>query len=763
MTTIDKPAYRVVGTSPVRPDGLDKVTGAARYASDIHLPGMLHAAFVRSPHAHARILGIDTSRALELPGVLAVVTAADFAITENKSIDFSELQGNARMLAENILAGEKALYQGHAVAAVAAVDVYTAQKAAELIDVRYEPLQPVLTVEDAMRDGAPLLHEDMTTRFRVERFAKGDDTGERSNVAGHWSLSRGDNAAGFAKADVVVEREFRMRAVHQGYIEPHASTATWGPDDRVTVWTSTQSPFAIRAATAAIIGLPEHRVKVVPMEIGGGFGGKLVPYADPVVAMLSRKTGRPVKHVMSRVEEFQGTGPTSGGTIRAKIGATKDGKLVAADLWMAFEAGAFPGSPVAGGAVTCLAPYAIENFQVEGFDVVCNRQKVAAYRAPGQPQANFAVETVVDELAETLGIDPLEFRRLNTVREGDRTPSGVPHPAMGYNEVLDAIANHPHYKAPIEGPNRGRGLAVGYRLNGGNVSSVTVSVNADGSVNVITGAVDIGGSRAAVAMAAAEALGIGMDDVNVTVADTDSIGQTGPTAGSRTTYDTTMAVMDACAQVRKELAARAALTWNVDPADVRFENGEFSNAKGDQRLNFRDLAGRMVPTGGPVIRSAINENKDVGPIFGATLVDVEVDPDTGKVDVQRVTAFMDAGRAIHRDYAAGQLQGGTVQGIGWALHEEYFLDDDGNLKNPSFLDYRIPTMLDVPDIEAVMVEVPNPRHPLGVRGVGEIPIVTPQAAIANAIAQATGVRLTELPMKPGVVLEALGAAAAGKG
>ncbi len=316
MTTIEKPTFRVVGTSPVRPDGLDKVTGAARYASDIHLPGMLHAAFVRSPHAHARILGIDTSRALELPGVLAVVTAADFAITENKSIDFSELQGNARMLAENILAGEKALYQGHAVAAVAAVDVYTAQKAAALIDVRYEQLQPVLTVEDAMRDGAPLLHEDMTTRFRVERFAKGDDTGERSNVAGHWSLRRGDNAAGFAKADVVVEREFRMRAVHQGYIEPHASTATWGPDDRVTVWTSTQSPFAIRAATAAIIGLPEHRVKVVPMEIGGGFGGKLVPYADPVVAMLSRKTGRPVKHVMSRVEEFQGTGPTSGGTTR---------------------------------------------------------------------------------------------------------------------------------------------------------------------------------------------------------------------------------------------------------------------------------------------------------------------------------------------------------------------------------------------------------------------------------------------------------------
>ena len=761
MTTVEKPAYRIIGTQPVRPDGVDKVTGRARYASDIHLPGMLHAAFVRSPHSHARILGIDTSRALELPGVLAVVTAGDFVISNNKQIDFAEIQGNPRMIAENILASEKALYQGHAVAAIAAVDVHTAQKAAELVEVQYEVLPPVLTVEDAMRADAPLLHEDMTTRFRVERFARGDDTGTRSNVAGHWSLSRGDTAAGFAQADVIVERELRTRAVHQGYIEPHASTANWGEDDRVTVWTSTQSPFAIRAATAAIIGLPEHRVKVVPMEIGGGFGGKLSPYADPVVALLSRKTGRPVKHVMSRTEEFQSTGPTSGGTIRCKIGATKDGKVVAAELWMAFEAGAFPGSPVAGGAVTCLAPYAIENFQIDGYDVVCNRQKVAAYRAPGQPQANFGVETVMDELAEKLNIDPLEFRRANTVREGDRTPSGVPHPAIGYNEMLDAIANHPHYKSPIEGPNRGRGLAVGYRLNGGNVSSVTVSVNADGSLNVVTGAVDIGGSRAVVAMAAAEALGLDMDDVNVTVADTDSIGQTGPTAGSRTTYDTTMAVMDACRQVREEFARRAALTWGVDEDTVTYAEGSFANSKGDEKLSFKDIAGKMLQTGGAVIRSAINDNKDVGPIFGATLIDVEVDTDTGKVDVQRVTAFMDAGRALHPGYAEGQLQGGTVQGIGWALHEEYFVNDEGRLMNPSFLDYRIPTTLDVPEIEAVMVEVPNPRHPLGVRGVGEIPIVTPQAALANAIAQATGARLNRLPMNPGAILEALGHLPAG--
>jgi CO/xanthine dehydrogenase Mo-binding subunit len=596
-------------------------------------------------------------------------------------------------------------------------------------------------------------------------------------------LQRGDLAQGFAEAEVIVEREFTTAPVHQGYIETHASTGLWSSDGRITIWTSSQYPFGVRAQTAAILGVPESTVKIVPMEIGGGFGGKTITYLDPVVAMLSRKSGQPVKIVLTRKEVFEGTGPTSGAFVRCKIGATRDGRITSAELYLAYEAGAFPGSPVGGGVTSGLALYKIDNFVVDGYDVVVNLQKTAAYRAPGQPQANFAVEQVINELARQIGMDPIAFRLHNAATEGDRQPTGVPYPRIGCVEVLEAMRNHPHYSAPLEGPNRGRGIALAHRQNGGLRSSVTLSINADGTVNCVTGSVDIGGSRAAIAMQVAEALGIGAEDVHPTVVDTDSIGFTGPTAGSRTTYDTGLAVYNAAQEVTRQMAARAALLWDVEPDSVHCAKGVFVaerphnpadrtstdeelaaadtvTAGGDDKpeqlsMSFRDLAARLMRTGEPVICSATNDNADVGPIFGGLIVDVAVDADTGKVQIERCTAVMDAGQAIHPSYVEGQLQGGTVQGIGWALNEEYYVAEDGAMLNATLLDYRMPTSLDVPMIDTVLVEVPNPRHPYGVRGVAEVPIIPPLAAVANAIHDAVGVRLTALPMKPGVVHQAL--------
>lgn len=753
----DRPrAYRVLGTRPIRHDGVDKVTGAARYGADIQLPGMLHGRILRSPHAHARIRSINTSKAAALPGVRAVVTAADFPIMAQSGIDFAQLQGNARMIAENVLARDKVLYKGHALAAVAATDRHIAEEALQLIEVDYEILPTVLTLHDAMQPDAPLLHEEMTTRFRVERFARGDDTGVKSNIAGHIQHKRGDVEAGFRQADVIVEREFTTQSVHHGYIEPHVTTASWSTDGHVTIWTSTQGAFAIRSSTAAIVGIPESQVKVIPMEIGGGFGGKAVTYLDPVAAMLAKKSGRPVKIVMTRQEVFEGTGPSSATHMRTKIGATQDGTITAAQLYLAFEAGAFPGSPVGGGALTGLGPYKIEHLLVDGYDVVCNKQKAQGYRAPGQSQATLAVETVIDELAERLGMDPMEFRLRNAVQAGDLMPNGAPHAPFGCRELEAAMLAHPHYDAPLTGPHQGRGLAVGFRWQGGQSSSATIHVNSNGTLNLITGSVDIGGTRTAVAMQVAEVLGLQPEAIVPTVVDTDTIGYTATTGGSRIAFDTGLAAIAAAEEVRKQMAARAALLWGKPVEDVVYNDDVFTcTTHPAERLSFQELAGKLMSTGGAVTCSASAHSTGVGPIFAGNIVDVEVDPETGKVQILRYTTFLDAGLAVHPAYVEGQMQGGTVQGIGWALNEEYVFTADGTLANGSFLDYRMPTSLDVPMIDTVILEVPNPRHPFGLRGVGEAPIIPPLAAVANAIYQAVGVRMDRLPMSPGAILAAL--------
>lgn len=749
MATLDKPTqYKVIGTSPLRHDGVDKVTGRAQYGADIRLPGMLYGAVLRSLHAHARILSIDTTQAEKLHGVHAVITAGDLPDLESKIVELGEGIVNRRHQSNNCLARDKVLYYGHAVAAVAAVNPHVAQEALELIRVEYEILPPVLDVRKAMQADAPVLLEDL----RTDEFGK--KGGSPTNIAAHSRDECGDIKKGFNEAKFIVEREFTTSMVHQGYIEPQNATAQYNPDGQITIWCSTQGAFGVREQTAEILEIPVSDIRVIPMEIGGGFGGKVGVYLEPLAVMLSRKSGyRPVKLTMSRAEVLTSTGPTSGSYIKIKVGANAEGKITAAEATLMYEAGAYPESPVGAGMGVILAPYRIENAVIEGYDVVVNKPRTAAYRAPGGTNAAFAAETVIDELAEKLGMDPIEFRLLNGSKEGDRRVDGTVFKRIGYLETLQAAKESDHYRSPLTGPNRGRGVAAGFWFNYGGKSSASASVNKDGTVSLIEGSVDIGGTRTSLAMQLAETLGIPAEDVRPSVADTDSIGFTEGTYGSRTTFATGWAVYETGRALIGTLMERAAILWEVDKDKVTFESGIFSS--GDKTMTFKDLAAKLDDTGEPVVASAAVRPKQYGPGFAVHIVDVEVDPETGKVQILRYTALQDVGKAIYPAYVESQIQGGVAQGVGWALNEEYLYDEQGRLLNASLLDYRMPVALDLPMIDTILVEVPNPGHPFGVRGVGEVPIVPPPAAIANAMYRAVGVRMNILPMSPARVIETL--------
>jgi CO/xanthine dehydrogenase Mo-binding subunit len=744
--------FKVIGTRPIRHDGVDKVTGRALYGADVQMSGLLHGRILRSPHAHALIRGIDVRKAAALPGVEAIVTSADFPDPGDKIAELGEGAINVMDLSSNCLARGKVLYQGHAVAAVAATSGAVAEEALKLIAVDYEVLPPVLDVRAAMREDAPLLHTRLVTE------ALGLKAARPSNVAKHIQFKLGDIDKGFAEAAVVIEREFQTATVHQGYIEPHNATALWNPDGGVTIWCSTQGAFTVRAQVAELLQIPLAKIRVVPMEIGGGFGGKIRVYLEPVAAVLSRRTSRPVKITMNRAEVFAGTGPTPGSYLRVKMGADAKGRLTAGQAYLAYEAGAFPGSPVGAGAMCVFACYDLPNAQIDGYDVVVNKPATSAYRAPGATNAAFAVETIVDEICERLKLDPLDFRIRNGAKEGTRRADGPVYPRIGMIETCDAAKRHPHYTAPLGAGSgkRGRGVATGFWFNCGLKSSCTVSVNADGTVGLVEGSTDIGGSRTGIAMQLAEALGIRADEVRPTVADTDMVGYTDVTGGSRVTFATGWAAYEAAQDIKRQLITRAALIWDVPAERVRYDGGVLT-CEGDasKRLTFKELAAKLHETGGTIVGRASVDPPGAGGGFATHIVDVELDAETGKVTVVRYTAVQDVGRAVHPGYVEGQMQGGVVQGIGWGLNEEYIYNERGEMTNASYLDYRMPTCLDLPMIETLMVEVPNPGHPYGVRGVGEVPIVPPPAALANAIYRAAGVRMQQLPMTPGRIVHEL--------
>ena len=736
---------KYIGTRPVRPDGLEKVTGRANFGADHALPGMLHGKVVRSPHAHAHIRAIDTRAAEAVPGVLAVITAADFP-------DRAGFSWRRKAFNDNLLASDKVFYHGHAVAAVAATSAAAAQAGADAVVVDYEVLDPVTDALEALAPDAPLLHDELFTEGLTETPVK------PSNLVKKQVISKGDVAAAFAKADEVVERTFVTPMVHQGYIEPHACVGNFNEDGQATVWCSSQGHFDVRGMTAMALGMDVGDIRVIPAEIGGGFGGKTTIYLEPLALKLSQKSGRPVKMVMSRDEVFRATGPASGTVNTVKIGCKKNGRIVAMQAKLVYESGAYPGSPLGAGSMCIFAPYDVDNVLIEGYEVVVNRPRVAAYRAPGAPQSMFAGESVVDELAERLGMDPIDFRLKNAAKQGTRAPYGPTFGRIGLRECLEAAKAHPNYAKPL-GENEGRGVAVGFWFNGGNQSSAEVHVTASGMVNVVEGSPDIGGSRASMALMAAETLGVPYERIRVRVADTESTGYCATTGGSRVTFATGLAVIRACEDVVAELKRRAAATWGVEADQVEWQEGEARPAPGvnveAQPLPLAELARNAARTGGPISGRASLTAQGPGPAFSVNMADVRVDAETGRAEVTRFTAIQDAGRAIHPDYVEGQMQGGAAQGIGWALNEEYVYDGDGVLENPGFLDYRVPVASDLPMIDTQIVEVPNANHPYGVRGCGETPIVAPLAAVGNAVSHAIGVRMTNLPLSPPKVLAAI--------
>jgi len=601
-----------------------------------------------------------------------------------------------------------------------------------------------------MKPDAPVLHEGR----QQETVPKGMSP----NVIARSEFGHGDIEAGLAKADRVVERTFRTAATHQGYIEPHACVATMSSDGQGDLWVCTQGHYMVRNTCAAILGLEQGQLRVTASEIGGGFGGKTAVFLEPVALMLARKSGRPVKMVMSRSEVLRASGPTSSTSIDVKIGMTKAGKITAGMAELRYQGGAWPGSPVDMGAMSAFAPYDLENVKTIGWDVVSNRPKAAAYRAPGAPMAAFAVESAVDELAKGFGLDPLEVRLMNGADEGTKASYGPTYPAIGLKATLEAAKAHPHWSAPL-GENQGRGVACGFWFNFGGDTCVSLNITPDGTVTVSEGNPDIGGSRASMTMMAAEELGIPYEQVRTIIADTGSLGQNEVTDGSRVTFAVGLATIEAARAAKREMCRRAAMVWGIDEEAVDWEDGAARpagpNAGKFPPMTLKEIAAIASNTGGPIAGHHEVNAEGAGVSFATHMVDVELDRDTGSTKILRYTVLQDAGKAVHPSYVEGQFQGGAVQGIGWALNEEYVYGEDGILQNPGFLDYRIPVASDLPMIDTVILEIPNPGHPYGVRGVGETSIVPPLAAVANAVSAAAGVRMTDLPLSPPKVLAAL--------
>ncbi len=744
-TSFVQKQFKVIGTRVKRPDGIDKVTGRAKYGADAFAPGQLTALVLRSPHAHARIKKIDTSKAEKLAGVKAVITSADLP-------DLTGGDRGMRDVLENCMARTKVLYDGHAVAAVAAIDAHTAKAALKLIKVDYEILPHVTDVDEALKPSAPLLHDDIFTEGIEPKPAK------PSNYIKFAEYGHGDIEAGFREADVIIEKSYKTEQTHQGYIEPHSCLANVSPDGTAELWVCTQGHFVYRNQCAILLGMEANKLRVTASEIGGGFGGKTHLWAEPLALALSRKANRPVKLTMTRDEVFRATGPTSSSSIDVKIGAKKDGTVTAAFAELRYQNGAFPFTWAEFGAMTAWACYDFKNVKSVSKDVVLNRPKCAAYRAPSAPIAAFAIESTMDMIAHKIGMDPVEFRIKNAAKEGTKSSYGPVYGPIGIGPTLQAAKDHPHMKAPL-GKNQGRGMACGFWFNFGGQTCVDLNVTPDGNVTVAVGTIDVGGSRASLALAVAEELGVGYDKVRCVVADTSSLGHNDMTDGSRGTFSSSMACVDATRKCVSELKVRAAKTWEIPVEDVEWVDGE-ARAKGEKYgnlgpLSLKELAKGAGNTGGPIAGHSEIVADGAGVSFGTHICDAEVDPETGKTTITRYTVIQDAGKAMHPSYVEGQYQGGAAQGIGWALNEEYIYGKDGRLQNAGFLDYRIPVCSDLPMIDTQILEIPNPNHPYGVRGVGETPIVPPLAAIANAISNATGVRMNHIPMSPPRILKAM--------
>jgi CO/xanthine dehydrogenase Mo-binding subunit len=738
--------FRVIGRRTPKVDAIDKVTGRAQFGADVPLPRLLVGKILRSPHAHARIRHIDTSRAAALPGVHAVITGRDLpTITPGATGGHGGVTPQEAYISQEVMARDRVLFHGHALAAVAATSGDIAEAALALVRVQYEPLPYVLDPVEAMRPEAPRLHDDLYTQTAAGKAVS------PSNIAEHLEMGRGDVERGFAEADVVVERTFRTQTVHQGYIEPDAETAWVREDGSVTVWANTQTTFTQRHELAVVLGVPLHRIRVIPTEVGGAFGGKETVRLSALCAALSRQAGQPVRITLSREEVLRATGPGSATVSTVTVGARIDGTITAIRARLVYDAGAFPGAPLRSAIRRVFSHYRTDNLRIDAYDVVTNKPHVAAYRAPGATPTNFALESVVDEVGEALRLDPLEFRLRNVSRPGDPMPDGVILPSVSLADILQQVRHHPCWTTPLTGPNQGRGIALGLWTNPGGTTSCHLALNSDGSVTLVLGTVDLSATRTSLAMVAAEALGLDLEDVHVVVGDTDMVAYSGASAGDKVTYVTSKAILKAGDDLLRQLKIRVAAALEASPQDIAYERKRFWVQGSPERgMPLADIAQRTVRGGGAVMgygsASETFTTVALAPNAAAHVVDVEVDRGTGQVKMLRYTTFQDVGVCVNPDQVEGQMQGGATQGIGWGMSETCLFDENGAVRNANLLDYRLPSALDVPYIAAHVLEVPSGDHPYGIRAVGQVPIVPPAAALAGAIYRATGIRLRELPM-----------------
>ncbi|PON15856.1 oxidoreductase [Candidatus Entotheonella serta] len=741
-------AFRVIGHRIPKVDALAKVTGRAQFGADVALPRMLTGKVLRSPHAHARIVHIDTREAEALSGVAAVITRDDFPdVVPGAPRAYAVATAHDRNVSCEVMARDKVLYHGHTVAAVAAESEVIAEAALGLIRVEYEVLPHVLEAADAMQPDAVRLHDDL-----YAQTANGRET-EPSNIAEHLEMGRGDVAKGFDEADVILERTFRTQVVHQGYIEPDSEAAEVQEDGSVVVWANTQTTFAQRHELAMVLDIPLSQIRVVPTEVGGAFGGKESIRVSALCVALSRKAHLPVRITFTREDVIRATGPSCATLSTIKIGARHDGTITAIQAYLIYDAGAYPNAPLRSAIRRVYSHYRVPNLKIDAYDVVTNKPKVAAYRAPGATPTCFALESLIDEVADVVHMDPLDFRLQNVSRDGDLMPDGVVLPDVSFVEILERIRQHPCWTTPLAGPHQGRGLALGMWTMPGGTTSCHITLSADGSVTLVLGTVDLSATRTTLAMVTAEALGIEMDDVRVVVGDTDMVSYCDASAGDRVTYITSKAIYQASQELLERLKVRAAQEFDVQPQGVAYERRRFwVAAEPEKSITLAELALRTVRGEAAVMGYASNSETwstaAIAPNAAAHVADVEVDPETGEVTLLNYTAFQDVGFCINPDQVAGQLQGGATQGTGWALSEGYLFDDSGAVRNANLLDYRLPSAVDVPMIGAEIVEVPSADHPYGIRAVGQAPIVPPAAAVANAISRAAGIRPDELPMTP---------------
>lgn len=757
--TTKKNGHTAIGISQPRVDGPDKVTGLARFASDLNLPGLLHARPVLSLYAHAKIKNINIEAALKVPGVVQVATAKNLPIITHGA--------NSRKATP--LAKDEVTFYGQPIAVILAETEGAARDGAEALEIEYEPLPVVASIEAALQPSAPPVQTkpghgadeeaQMHNAAAPGQSSAAEQKKLPANISGNMNLKRGDVEAGFAEAAAISEFTYYVPGVHQNYLETQAVTVAPDPLGGMTVYTSTQAGFYCRQEVAEAVGLPFDKVKVVTMTVGGAFGGKFVLH-EPLVAALAKLVNRPVRFQLYRMEDLLAANPVHEGIIELKLGAKADGTLCAMKAKITFDSGVYPGSPYWAAGMLGFT-YRMPNFEIEAYEVLTHRVSVGAYRAPGATQVHFAAESAMDDLARQLNLDPLEFRLKNCIVEGDLNTQNRPWPRIGLKECIEKLKEHPLYvnRDSIKKPGEGIGVAVGGWGGGLEPASALCRLDHDGKFTLVVGVSDITGNATSLRSIAAEVLGLKAEQMRVILGDTDSAPYAGGSGGSKTLYTVGAAVVKAAEDAREQVKRIAATELEAASDDIELKDGK-AQVKGvpSRAVDLLTIARKSMGFGQrytPVLGSGSSAITKQAPGFTAHLAHVKVDEETGEVHLLDYVAVQDVGFAINPEEVRGQIHGGVVQGLGWALYEQTVYDENGTLVSGSLMDYALQNAPQVPNIDVHMVEVPAEDGPFGAKGVGEPPIIPGAATITNAIFDATQARLTQVPATPERVLKAI--------